>query len=219
MKAIAAKANKAEAKRLSRNKKQREWRVEQKRKSECMRHETKNEAKPCDQDGAEKHEGGTQHIEQERMRVTRYEQKRCGQDWAEECEEEAERIEQERPSALSKEETEIFDEVIQNFQTEWPTEHGDGGGEEDPEWIEGGDAMEFTIGRGDFNVLSYEKGIEGGEGEHCNLWSLLGADDERVPERDPWDIGLELESPDIQRWADEKGWAEVIKDAVSFDKG
>ena len=38
--------------------------------------------------------------------------KLCGQDWAEECVEEAERIEQERLSALSKEETERFDEVI-----------------------------------------------------------------------------------------------------------
>ena len=54
-------------------------------------------------------------------------------------------------------------------------------------------------------MLSNEEGIEGGEGEHCNLWSLLGADDVRVPERDPWDLGLELESPDIQRWKKRNG--------------
>ena len=40
-----------------------------------------------------------------------------------------------------------------------------------------------------------------------------------MPERDPWDLGLGLESPDIQRWADEKGWAEVVRDAVAFDRG
>ena len=79
--------------------------------------------------------------------------------------------------------------------------------------------MEFTIDIGDPKVTSNEEVIEVGEDEHCNLWSLLGADDERVPERDPWDLGLELESPYIQRWADEKGWAEVIRDAVAFDKG
>ena len=120
---------------------------------------------------------------------------------------------------MSKEETERLDEVIRNFQTEWPPEHGNSGGKEVLEWIEGGDAMEFTIDRGDPKMLSNREGIEGGEEEHCSLWSLLGVDDERVPERDPWDLGLGLESPDIHRWADEKGWAEVIRDAVAFDKG
>jgi hypothetical protein len=137
----------------------------------------------------------------------------CEQDWAEECEEKAEHIEQERSSALSRDEIEIYDEVIRNYPKQWPTEQGQGGREEDLEWIEGGDAMEFTIGRVN------EKDTEGSEGEHCNLWTLLGADDERVPERDPWDLGLELESPDIQRWADEKGWTETIRDTVEFDKG
>ena len=40
-----------------------------------------------------------------------------------------------------------------------------------------------------------------------------------MPERDPCYLGLELESPDIQRWADERGWTETIRDAVEFDKG
>ena len=189
MKAIAAKAAKAEAKRLSRNKNQREKRHEKKRQSECMSHETRDEAKLCDQD------------------------------LIEEREEAVERIEQERLSALPKEETEKFDTVIRNFQTKWPTEHRHGWGEEALEWTQEGYAMEFTIDTGDPKVTSKEDVIEVGEGEHCNLWSVLGADDERVPERDPWDLGLELESPNIQRWADEKGWSEVIRDTVAFDKG
>ena len=84
----------------------------------------------------------------------------CEQDWAEEDEEKVEYIEQERSSALSRNETEIYDEVIRNFPMQWPTEQGQGGRKEELEWIEGGDAMEFTIGRVN------EKGIEGSEGEH-----------------------------------------------------
>ena len=52
-----------------------------------------------------------------------------------------------------------------------------------------------------------------------NLWSLLGADDERRPETDPFDLGLSLESPDIQRWADEEGWTEVMDAAARQDSG
>ena len=155
-KAIAAKAAKAEAKRLSRNKKQRKKRHEKKRQSECRSHETRDEVKLC------------------------------GQDLAEEREEAVDRIEQERLSALPKEETEKFDKVIRNFQTEWPTERRHGWGEEDLEWTQEGDAMEFTIDIGDPKMTSNEEVIE-----HCNLWSLMRADDERVPERDPWDLGLE----------------------------
>ena len=168
-----------------------------------MRPETRDATNLCAQDLAEERE----------------EAELCGQERAEECKDEAESIEEERPSALSKEETERLDEDIRSFQTEWPTKYGNGGGEEVLEWIEEGDALEFTIDRGDSKTLSNEKGIEGGEEEHCSLWSLLGVDDERVPERDPWVLGLGLESPDIQRWADEKGWAEVLRDAVAFDKG
>ena len=52
-----------------------------------------------------------------------------------------------------------------------------------------------------------------------SLWSLLGADDERRPETDPFDLGLSLESPDIQRWADEEGWTDVMDSAVKHDSG
>ena len=51
------------------------------------------------------------------------------------------------------------------------------------------------------------------EGGACDLWTLIGADDERRPERDPFDLGLGLDSPDIQRWADQEGWAEVLEEA------
>jgi hypothetical protein len=120
-----------------------------------------------------------------------------------------------RMSALPKELNEELDRVIQNFQMDWPLESGHNRSGAELEWQEGGDAMEFTIGNGD----SSDGKIEVGEEEHCNLWSLLGADDERIPERGPWDLGLELESPDIQRWADEEGWADVIGDAVMYDRG
>ena len=56
-------------------------------------------------------------------------------------------------------------------------------------------------------------------GGRNDLWSLLGADDERRPERDPFDLGLSLESPDIQRWADEEGWTEVMDAVVRQDSG
>jgi hypothetical protein len=65
-----------------------------------------------------------------------------------------------------------------------------------------------------------DTGMTHGPGGHGNdLWSLLGADDERRPERDPFDLGLNLESPDIQRWADEEGWTEVLESAARHDSG
>ena len=117
-----------------------------------MRPETRDVTKLCAQDLAEERE----------------EAELCGLERAEERKEEAECIEEERPSALSKEETERLDEVIRSFQTEWPPEHGNSGGKEVLEWIEGGDAMEFTIDRGDSKTLYNEEGIEGGDEEHCN---------------------------------------------------
>ena len=71
---------------------------------------------------------------------------------------------------------------------------------------------------GNENDAEETRTIYGPDGRN-NLWSLLGADDERRPESDPFDLGLSLESPDIQRWADEEGWTEVMEAVAKHDSG
>ena len=76
------------------------------------------------------------------------------------------------------------------------------------EWEEDGDDMACTIDISEFEEDGNDKVAEDTctwTGGRNDLWSLLGADDERRPERGPFDLGLSLESPDIQRWADEEG--------------
>ena len=51
------------------------------------------------------------------------------------------------------------------------------------------------------------------------LSELFGLEDKRAPEDDNFDLGMGLESPDIQRWADETGWSEVTDKIEELDYG
>ena len=51
------------------------------------------------------------------------------------------------------------------------------------------------------------------------LSELFGVEDKRAPEDDNFDLGLGLESPDIQRWAEETGWSEVTDKIEELDDG
>ena len=51
------------------------------------------------------------------------------------------------------------------------------------------------------------------------LSELFGVEDKRAPEDDNFDLGLGLESPDIQRWAEETGWSEVTDKIEELDYG
>ena len=81
------------------------------------------------------------------------------------------------------------------------------------EWtpsLEGKDDLECSID--DTNDVAQKERIWGG-----GLNSLLGGEDERLPEEDNFDLGLGLDSPDIQRWADVAGWSELTNKIEELD--
>ena len=56
-------------------------------------------------------------------------------------------------------------------------------------------------------------------GKANTLSELFGVENKRAPEDDNFDLGLGLESPDIQRWADEIGWSEITSKIEELDYG
>jgi hypothetical protein len=79
--------------------------------------------------------------------------------------------------------------------------------------MEDGDDLECGIGMPTEDNEGYEVG------KTNTLSELFGVENKRVPEDDNFDLGLGLESPDIQRWADETGWSEITSKIEELDYG
>ena len=79
--------------------------------------------------------------------------------------------------------------------------------------MEEGDDLECGIG------MSAEDNEGDRVGKTNTLSELFGVENKRVPEDDNFDLGLGLESPDIQRWADETGWSEITSKIEELDYG
>ena len=79
--------------------------------------------------------------------------------------------------------------------------------------MEDGDDLECGIG------MPAEDNEEDKVGKTNTLSELFGVENKRVPEDDNFDLGLGLESPDIQRWADETGWSEITSKIEELDYG